>query len=154
MTEYIKDMRKLVGQKPILQCGASTIILNSEQQLLLLRRTDNNCWCIPGGAVELGEQTEEAAVRETKEETGLQIDIGDLELFHVFSGKELYYQYPNGDEVYNICIVYIAKKYSGNIVLDNESKEYGFFNINELPLEINPPEIPVINRLKTYFEYL
>ncbi len=86
MTEYIKEMRKLVGQRPIFQCGASLIMFNRSNQDLMLRRTDNNCWCFPGGSLELSENAEETAVREAKEETGLSINIKDLELFNVFSG--------------------------------------------------------------------
>jgi len=106
MTGYMKEMRMLVGKRPIFQCGASLIIFNGNNQVLMLRRTDNNCWCFPGGSLELGEKAEEAAVREAREETGLSVNIDDLRLFNVFSGKDLYYKYPNGDEVYNIDIVY------------------------------------------------
>lgn len=52
----------------------------------MLKRSDNNCWCFPGGAIELGEKVEDAAKREVAEETGLQVKA--LELFGVFSGQE------------------------------------------------------------------
>ena len=151
MTGYIREMRKLVGQRPILQCGTSVIIMNSEKKFLLLKRLDNNCQCFPGGAVELGEQTEETALRETKEETGLDINLKNLQLFHVFSGNELYYKYPNVDEVYNVDVVYLVKTYSGEITLDDESKEFEFFGIDEFPQEISPPVVPVVNYLKAKF---
>lgn len=151
MTGYIREMRKLVGQRPIIQCGASVIIMNSKKEFLLLKRIDNNCWCFPGGSAELGEQIEETAIRETKEETGLDIHFNDLQLLHVFSGKELYYKYPNGDEVYNVDIVYLVKTYSGDIILDDENKEFDFFSIEEFPQEISPPVVPVVNFLKQKF---
>ncbi|WP_410769427.1 NUDIX domain-containing protein [Fontibacillus sp. BL9] len=79
MKDYIKDMRNIVGSRPILMCGASVIIYNSTGQVLMLHRTDNDSWCFPGGAIELGEKIEEAAIREAFEETGLAVD--NLNLF-------------------------------------------------------------------------
>jgi len=151
MTEYMKEMRRLVGKRPIFQCGASLIIFKSNNQVLMMRRTDNNCWCFPGGSLELGEKAEETAVREAKEETGLYIDAKDLKLFNVFSGKDLYYKYPNGDEVYNIDIVYITDRFYGNMETSDESREIRFFDMDKLPLEISPPVVPVVNMLKERF---
>lgn len=105
MTEYMKFLRGYVGQQPLLQCGASVIVENEAGELLLQLRTDNHCWGYPGGSVELGESVEETAKRELFEETGLVAE--ELVLFSVFSGEELYYIYPNGDEVHNIDIVYL-----------------------------------------------
>ena len=149
MTGYMKEMRKLVGQRPIFQCGASVIIFDEEDRVLMLQRTDNNQWCFPGGSLELGECAEDAAIRETKEETGLS--ISELELFHAFSGEELYYKYPNGDEVYNVDIVFISKKYKGNLIESEESSALCFFSIRDLPKDISPPVIPVVNRLKNHY---
>lgn len=146
MKEYIKKMRKLVGSRPILMCGASVIIYNSTGQVLMLHRTDNDSWCFPGGAIELGEKVEEAAVREAFEETGLTVE--KLNLFGVFSGEQLYYKYPNGDEVYNVDIVFKSDSYKGGLILNNEGKEVRFFDINELPEKISPPVIPVVEEVK------
>src|SRR5664280_453363 len=96
---YIQSLRQYIGHRPILMVGAAILIVNNENRLLLLERSDSSCWGPPGGAVELGEEVEAAARRETLEETGLE--IGGMELFGVFSGPQLYYRYPNGDEVYN-----------------------------------------------------
>lgn len=145
MKEYIKEMRKLVGPRPILMCGTSVIISNSYGQVLMLHRTDNDSWCFPGGAIELGEKVEEAAVREVYEETGLIID--HLSLFGVFSGKELYYKYPHGDEVYNVDIVYSCSDYYGEIALNSEGTEVQFFDIDRLPAKISPPVRSVVEDL-------
>ena len=145
MTGYIKSLRKIVGHTPLLQCGASVIIFDDEGKVLMMHRTDNDCWCFPGGAIELGEKVEDAAQREVFEETGLE--VGKLDLFDIFSGEELYYKYPNGDEVYNIDIVFMTSKYYGEANSNDESKGFKFFRIDELPREISPPVKPVVQRL-------
>ncbi len=145
MTEYIKNLRKFVGHSPVLQCGASVIILDNMNRVLLMHRTDNDCWCFPGGSVELGESVKETAIREALEETGLS--VSDLSIFDVFSGEELYYKYPNGDEVYNVDIVFVTRKYTGDIITENEeSKDCKFFSITDLPQNISAPVIPVVKK--------
>lgn len=146
MNDYIADLRKLVGNRPLLMCGASVILFNAQGQVLMLRRTDNDSWCFPGGAIELGEKAEEAAAREALEETGLAVDA--LELFGVFSGEELYYQYPNGDEVYNVDIVFCSHSYEGELQINHESRDVKFFSSNELPERISPPVAPIVKELK------
>jgi len=68
MKEYMKEMRKLVGTRPIIMCGSSVIIYNPAGEVLMLHRTDNDSWCFPGGAIELGEKLEQTATREVFEE--------------------------------------------------------------------------------------
>ena len=152
MTEYIKRLRKFVGHSPVLQCGASVIIMDDMDRILLMHRTDNDCWCFPGGSVELGESVKETAIREAFEETGLF--VSDLIIFDVFSGEELYYKYPNGDEVYNIDVVFVTRNYEGDIITENEeSKDCKFFSITDLPQNISAPVIPVMKHfIKSWSE--
>jgi 8-oxo-dGTP pyrophosphatase MutT (NUDIX family) len=149
MLEYIKEMRSHIGHRPLLLCGASVILFDSEGRVLMEQRSDNGSWCFPGGAVEPGERVEEAVQREVLEETGLTVD--GLELFGVFSGEELHYIYPNKDEVYIIDIVYSAAYMDGVLRLNDESKAAAFFRISELPPDISPPVIPIVRELKKRF---
>lgn len=138
MSNYIMDLRKIVGHRPLLQVGASVIIENAQQQILLQLRTDNHCWSYPGGSVELDEEVEEAAKRELLEETGLIAH--ELELFGIFSGKDTHYIYPNGDEVSNIDIVYLCQNYSGTIQCQEEEvMELRFFSIEDIPENLSAP---------------
>lgn len=138
MSNYIMDLRAIVGHRPLLQVGASVIVEDSEGRILLQLRSDNHCWGYAGGSVELDEVVEEAAKRELLEETGLTAN--KLELFGVFSGKDTHYIYPNGDEVSNIDIVYLCKDYSGTLTCqEGEVEKLKFFKIEEIPDNISPP---------------
>ncbi|WGU92692.1 NUDIX hydrolase [Paenibacillus dendritiformis] len=146
MLEYIRRMRSHIGHDPLLLCGASIILYNASQQVLMLQRSDNGCWCFPGGAIELGETTEDAVRRELLEETGLTVE--ELHIFGVFSGEELHYVYPNGDEVYIVDVVYTSDQFRGELTIDKESRSYQFFDIADLPAEISPPVVPIVEALK------
>ena len=140
---YIMDLRKLVGHSPLMQVGASVIVEDERGRVLLQLRSDNHCWGYCGGSVDLGEEVEEAAKRELYEETGLVAN--SLSLFGVFSGKDTHYVYPNGDEVYNIDIVYLCKDYCGDPVPQKgEVDELKFFELSEFPENISPPIIKPI----------
>jgi 8-oxo-dGTP pyrophosphatase MutT (NUDIX family) len=143
---YIAELRKRIGSYPIIMVGAAALVLDQHNRLLLLHRTDNDCWGIPGGAMEPGESLVETVMRETMEETGLQLD--DLTFFDIFSGPGQHYVYPNGDEVYNVVGVYIARSVSGLLKIDPaEHCEAGYFDLGALPGPISPPIIPVIEKL-------
>ena len=149
MSDYIKDMRKLVGHRTIMQCAASVICVNEKGELLLGKRTDNHLWGYAGGSVEIDEKVEDAAAREFHEEFGLTAD--KLDFFCINSGPEAHYIYPNGDEVSNIEIVYLCRNYHGSIRRQaEEMDELRFFAPGDIDLEmISPPIRPV---LKLFFE--
>ncbi len=145
--EYMNSLRQHVGHEPLLMIGATVLVLDEQGRLLMIRRSDSGAWGVPGGAMEPGEAIEETARRELKEETGL--DLRRAELFGVFSGPELYHRYPNGDEVYNVSIVYLAHMAGGAVALgDGEHTEFAYFLIDELPADISPPIRPILKRLK------
>ena len=71
MEGYILGLRKLVGSRTLIQCAASVLILDSDNRLLLGRRSDNGCWGYAGGSVEIDEKVEDCARRELFEENAL-----------------------------------------------------------------------------------
>ena len=149
MNRYISFLRQHIGKAPVILCGSGVIIFNEKNELLMIKRTDNDCWAIPGGSSEPGESVMDTAKREVFEETGLTVN--ELELFNVYSGKEMHYIYPNGDEVYFVGIVFIGTDYTGSIRPDNiESKEIKFFPLDKIPEKINPPDIPIIKDIKNF----
>ena len=127
------DLRKHMGHETLIGVGATTLVFNDKKELLLNLRTDTNTWGIPGGSMELYETIEEAAIRELKEETGITAE--KLELVTVLSGKDFYFEYPNGDKMCTVIILFKVLNYNGEIkVSDNESKALKFFPLTNLPV--------------------
>ncbi|WP_444684507.1 NUDIX hydrolase [Alkalicoccus luteus] len=132
MTNYVQELRQFVGSKPLIVTGATVIVLNDNHELLFQHRSDTKEWGFPGGAMEPGESLEQTAARELLEETGLT--AGSLEQIGVLSGAELYFTYPNGDEVYNVISLYLAQGVQGEETPDQlESIELAYFSLQRLP---------------------
>lgn len=122
-------------------------MLNDQNQILLQRRGDDNNWCIPGGGMDLGETVEETAIREVFEETGL--NIVEMTLFNIYSGKQQHHIYPNGDEVYFVNVVFISRKYHGHIIIDDfETKELKYFDLTNIPDKLSMTNVPILDDLR------
>lgn len=130
---YIKNLRKKVGHDPIINVGATILVFNKNNELLLNLRSDTNNWGLPGGSKELYETLENCAIRELKEETNLETN--SLELVEILSGKEYYFKYPNEDKVDCVIALYKVKNYNGKLFInDDESKKLQFFSLDKLPI--------------------
>ena len=146
MDGYIMGLRRLVGNRTLIQCAASVLIVDNRGRLLLGKRSDNGFWGYAGGSVEIDEPVEDCARRELFEEMGLKVD--ELTLFMINSGPETHYTYPNGDEVSNVEIVYICRSWRGTPrINDGEFTELRFFDKSEISVEtVSPPIRPVIRK--------
>ena len=128
---YLSELRKIVGHRPLLSAGATVLVIKGGKILLNLR-SDTKTWGIPGGGMELGECLEEAAFRELKEETGLSAEKRTL--LTVLSGKDFYFEYPNGDQLYSVVSLFLAENVSGALeISDDESLKLQYFEFDKLP---------------------
>ena len=126
------NLRKHIGHDPLIGVGATTLVFNDQNELLLNLRPDTNTWGIPGGSMELYETIEETAIRELKEEAGIHAD--QLELVTVLSGRDYYFEYPNGDKMCTVIVLFKVLHYTGTIKdSDKESKALKFFPLTDLP---------------------
>ena len=133
---YINGLRKLIGSQPIISVGSTVIVVNKKREILLQHRSDTLEWGLPGGSMELGESLEQTAERELFEETGLKAK--SLKFIDILSGENLYFKYPNGDEVYNVICVYLAEGISGKLAMnDGESLDLKYFSAEELPTQLD-----------------
>ncbi len=137
---------------PFIQTGSAIIIENENKEILLQERTDRNMWGLPGGCQDLSEQLEETAIREAKEETGLNLNKEDLVLIDTLSGNSRKNSYPNGDVVYNNTSLYLVKvltKDTTNMKGDSETKRLKFFKPTELPENIMDKDL-----INSYLRYI
>ena len=143
---YISELRRHIGHQPIISIGATVIVTNDKNEILLNLRRDTGTWGVIGGGMELGESMEQTAARELWEEAGLKAER--FELLDVLSGEELYFRYPNGDETYTVIVLYKALGISGKLQInDDESRALGFFALDDLP-ELESRAEYVIDRIK------
>ena len=104
------------------------IIIEIKGKIILVRRKNPpRGWALPGGFVDYGESLEEAAVREAKEETGLDVRL--VRQFHSYSDPE------RDERFHTITTVYIARA-EGNPVAGDDAADAGIFDLNDLPEEI------------------
>ncbi|MCP8970831.1 NUDIX hydrolase [Ectobacillus ponti] len=128
---YMEEIRELVGTRPLIMVGSAVLVTNEQHEILLQLRSDTGDWGVPGGAMEPGETIEETAARELLEETGLS--SRNLRFLGVLSGKEFYYRYPHGDEVYNVIHVFQTDRVQGELQTDDEGIALKYFPIDRLP---------------------
>lgn len=100
--DYISYIRSKVGHDKVIINFAGGILANQDGKVLLQLRGDKKTWAIPGGAMELGESSLEAAVREFYEETGIEVQV--KRLLNVYTKFDEVY--PNGDQVQTVVFVY------------------------------------------------
>ena len=126
--DYIHELRKEIGpRKIILNCAGAVIV--REGKILFQRRTDNGKWGLIGGLVEMNETYEQAALREIREETGLEVKLDSfLGIFHNYNMV-----WSNGDAAHVISAMFTASIIRGESRIDEESYELRFFGKDELP---------------------
>jgi ADP-ribose pyrophosphatase YjhB (NUDIX family) len=118
--------------------AVTAFIVDDSRRLLMIRRTDNDKWAIPGGGQEIGETISEAAVREVREETGLDVEV--VGLIGVYSDPLHIIAYDDGEvrQQFSICLR-ARPMGSGTLHTSDESKEVRWVKLGELAdLDIHP----------------
>ncbi len=110
---------------------AADILIARDGEVVLIRRgvePFKGVWCLPGGHVEEGEQVREAAVREAREETGLDIKVDDILGVYDAPGRD-----PRGPV---ISIVYVASPVGGDLDAATDADDARWFPLDDLPDEL------------------
>lgn len=114
---HLASVRAILGSHLLVVPGVASAVLDADQRLLLMRHADSGRWVLPGGAVEPDEQPAAAAVRETREETGLE--VRPVAVVAVQGGPEHHQRYPNGDEVSYVTTVFRCEQVGGALADDS-----------------------------------
>jgi ADP-ribose pyrophosphatase YjhB (NUDIX family) len=92
--------------------SVNVVVTNDDGDVLLIRRSDNQNWAVPGGAIDLGESMVQAGVRETKEESGIDCEITGLVGIYTDPKHVLLYT-SNGEVRQEFSIVLTARATDG-----------------------------------------
>ena len=106
--------------------GAEAVVMK-ENRILLLKRTDDGLWCIPGGVAETGETIVEATVRELSEEVGVDASVNRL--LGIFDSRI----WTGRSKVHQFHYVFLMEADNPSPTISNEASEVGFFSREELP---------------------
>ncbi|AIG78935.1 Hypothetical protein AJAP_30565 [Amycolatopsis japonica] len=101
--------------------AVSVFIQDDEGRILMIRRTDNDLYSIPGGQLELGETLSQAAVREVREETGIECEVTGV--IGLYSNPNHVIAYDDGEVRQEFSICFRAKAIGGTLRTSAESKE-------------------------------
>jgi ADP-ribose pyrophosphatase YjhB (NUDIX family) len=116
---------------------AVTAFVVKDGRLLLIRRTDNDLWALPGGAQDFGEFIAETAVRETFEESGITVEITDI--VGLYTNPAHVVEYSDGEVRQQFSICFRAAYVSGEPTTSDESSEVRWVPKDELTsLNIHP----------------
>ncbi|WP_067483946.1 NUDIX hydrolase [Actinomadura hibisca] len=110
--------------------AASAVVCDEAGRILLQRRTDNGLWALPGGGMEMTDSLPGCAVREVKEETGLDVEVTGL--VGTYTDPRHVIAYSDGEvrRQFNVC--FTARVIGGTLALSDESTELRFVTPDQL----------------------
>ena len=140
-----------IGIGTNLRTSATSIIFDeTRENVLLMRRSDNGRWCLPGGGMDPGESAEEACIRETLEETGLEVRV--TRLVGIYTSPHQVIEYEDGNRWQSIAMNFEAEVTGGELKINDEAFELQYCpvdSLDALDLMENQPE-----RIKDAWENL
>jgi ADP-ribose pyrophosphatase YjhB (NUDIX family) len=109
--------------------SVNVVVVNDAGEILMIRRSDNDNWAVPGGAIDLGESVAQAAIRETREESG--IECGITGLVGIYSDpKHVILYTSNGEARQEFSILLTARPISGQPTPSDESTEVRWVSLS------------------------
>ena len=133
----------VTGRRAHVLAGAGVVVQDDLGRVLLLQRSDDRHWGIPGGAVQVGETWAEAATRECFEETGWTVQVrGLLGIYSEPSTQT--HRYPGGATVQFFGVVFLAVPISHDDISDGEACEIAWFRLDNLPKPVLAADVPVL----------
>jgi 8-oxo-dGTP pyrophosphatase MutT (NUDIX family) len=133
ISPHVRDLREMVGHSLLLLPSTAVLPRDDDGRVLLVRLIDTGNWATIGGGIEVDESPRDSAIRETREEAGVGVELGAI--LGVLGGPDYRVTYPNGDESAYVVTVFDATVTDGTPRPDlDETSEVGWFRPEQLPL--------------------
>ncbi len=117
--------------------SVTAVVTDEAGRILMVHKTDNDLWALPGGGMDLGESIADAAVRETKEETGIDIEVTGL--VGVYTNPRHVLAYDDGEVRQQFSLCFTTRMLGGTLRTSSETKEVQFVAPGDLDtLNIHP----------------
>ena len=111
--------------------SVNVVVVNDTGAILMIRRSDNENWAVPGGAIDLGESMTQAAIRETKEESGIDCEITGLVGIYT-DPKHIIFYTSNGEARQEFSILLTARPTGGAPTPSDETTEVRWVRPSEV----------------------
>jgi len=110
--------------------SVTAVVTDEDGRILLVHKTDNDLWALPGGGMDLGESIVDAAVRETKEETGIDVEVTGL--VGVYTNPRHVLAYDDGEVRQQFSLCFTTRLLGGTLRTSSETKEVEFVAVEDL----------------------
>ena len=115
--------------------AVTVAVRDQDGRLLLIQRSDNGLWAMPGGGLEVGETVAQAAAREVLEETGIAVEIDGV--VGIYSDPKHVIAYDDGEVRQQFAICLSARPAGGTLQTSSETVQVRWVeakDLDELPL--------------------
>lgn len=128
--DFVVALRSRIGHAPLPLPGVIAVVLDDRDRVLLVRRSDTGDWALTTGCLEPGEQPAAGAVREVREETGIEVVADRLLAVEALDLAVA----PNGDQIHWLTVGLRCRPVGGTArVNDDESVAVGWFPADQVP---------------------
>ncbi|MES4889235.1 NUDIX domain-containing protein [Streptomyces sp. NPDC096012] len=114
--------------------SVTAVVVNTSGELLMIHRTDNDLWAIPGGGHDVGESIADTVVREVEEETGIKVAVQSI--VGLYTNPQHVMAYDDGEVRQQFSICFRARPVGGELRTSSESKEVRW---------VPPADIAILN---------
>jgi ADP-ribose pyrophosphatase YjhB (NUDIX family) len=117
--------------------SVTAVVPNDTGALLLVHKTDNNLWALPGGGMDLGESMGAAVIREVEEETGIRVEVTGL--VGIYTNPRHVMAYDDGEVRQECSICFRTRPIGGQLRPSSETSEVAWILLDDLDgLSIHP----------------
>ena len=129
--------------------STTAVVTDEHDRIVLIRRRDNDLWALPGGGMELGESIVDTAVREVKEETGLNVEVTGL--IGVYTNPHHVMAYTDGEVRQQFSLCFTTRLVGGDLLIDSESTDIAWTDPQDIPALTMHPSMRL--RIQHYLEH-